>query len=144
MQNSPFLEIAQSDWILSNELAFAVLDGFPVNPGHALVITKRLVATWFEASPAEQAAVMVLVNEVKQYLDQTLQPKPTGYNVGFNSGFSAGQTVMHLHVHVIPRYDGDMVIHGVACGMSFQKKATTFPLQNIEHLRLDPELVACD
>lgn len=108
MQSSPFLEIEHSDWILSNELAFAVLDGFPVNPGHTLVITKRLVATWFEASPAEQAAVMLLVNEVKKHLDRTLQPKPTGYNVGFNSGSSAGQTVMHLHVHVIPRYDGDM------------------------------------
>jgi superfamily II DNA or RNA helicase/diadenosine tetraphosphate (Ap4A) HIT family hydrolase/phage repressor protein C with HTH and peptisase S24 domain len=108
MPFSPFLEIKHSEWILSNELAFAVLDRFPVNPGHILVITKRLVATWFEASPSEQAAVMALVNEVKQYLDQNLQPKPSGYNVGFNSGSSAGQTVMHLHVHVIPRYDGDM------------------------------------
>ncbi len=108
MQSSPFFEIDHSDWILSNEFAFAVWDGFPVSPGHSLVITKRLVATWFDASPAEQAAVMELVNDVKQFLDQTLDRKPSGYNVGFNSGASAGQTVMHLHVHVIPRYEGDM------------------------------------
>lgn len=108
MHSSPFLEIEHSDWILSNGLAFAVWDGFPVSPGHTLVITKRLVATWFDASPAEQSAVMGLVNEVKKLLDQTLNPKPTGYNVGFNSGASAGQKVMHLHVHVIPRYEGDM------------------------------------
>ncbi len=77
MQSSPFLQIQHSDWIISNELAFAVWDGFPVSPGHTLVITKRLVATWFDASPAEQSAVMALVNEVKNYLDQTQDPRPT-------------------------------------------------------------------
>ena len=81
---------------------------FRLAPGSTLVITKRLVATWFEASAEEQSAVMALVNEVKANLDATLDPKPTGYNVGFNAGESAGQTVMHLHVHVIPRYSGDM------------------------------------
>ncbi len=108
MSSSPFLEIPIEQWTASNALTFAVLDGFPVSPGHTLVITKRLFATWFEASAEEQAAVMALVNEVKSHLDRTLDPKPTGYNVGFNSGESAGQTVMHLHVHVIPRYTGDM------------------------------------
>ena len=110
MSSSPFLEIPIEQWTASNALAFAVLDGFPVSPGHTLVITKRLVATWFEASAEEQAAVMALVSEVKSHLDRTLDPKPTGYNVGFNSGESAGQTVMHLHVHVIPRYSGDIRI----------------------------------
>lgn len=108
MSSSPFLETPVEQWTASNALTFAVLDGFPVSPGHTLVITKRLVATWFEASAEEQAAVMALVNEVKATLDARLAPKPTGYNVGFNSGESAGQTVMHLHVHVIPRYSGDM------------------------------------
>jgi superfamily II DNA or RNA helicase/diadenosine tetraphosphate (Ap4A) HIT family hydrolase len=108
MTNTPFLSIAQNQWTLSNELAFAIRDGFPVSPGHTLVITKRLVATWFEATQAEQIALMSLVNDVKQLLDIELDPKPDGYNVGFNSGESAGQTVMHLHVHVIPRYSGDV------------------------------------
>lgn len=108
MSSSPFLEMPHEQWIAANELAFAVLDGFPVSPGHTLVITKRLVATWFDATSEEQAAVMQLVSDVKSHLDETLNPKPTGYNVGFNAGESAGQTVMHLHVHVIPRYSGDM------------------------------------
>src|SRR6185369_11227563 len=92
----------------SNELTFAIFDGFPVSPGHALVITKRVVETWFEASPAEQAAVMDLVNRTKDILEERLKPRPDGYNVGFNSGRPAGQTVPHLHVHVIPRYTGDV------------------------------------
>ncbi len=62
--------------------------------------------TWFEASREQQLAVLELVDEVKRELEQ--EHAPTGFNVGFNAGESAGQTVMHLHVHVIPRYDGDM------------------------------------
>ena len=108
MSTSPFLSISTSDWLLSNEHAFAIRDSYPINIGHALVVTKRLVATWFDATPAEQAAVMALVNELKAYLDQILDPRPDGYNVGFNCGEAAGQTVMHLHVHVIPRYLGDV------------------------------------
>jgi len=105
---SPFLSISPDDWIASNSAAFAIFDGFPVSPGHALVITRRVVATWFEATPAEQAALMELVNVVKAKLDLLLDPRPDGYNVGFNSGDAAGQTVPHVHVHVIPRYSGDM------------------------------------
>lgn len=108
MPHSPFLEILSENWLLSNELAFAVYDGFPVSPGHVLVLTKRLVPTWFEASPDEQAALMSLVSDVKRHLDASLLPKPEGYNVGFNAGEAAGQTVMHVHIHVIPRYTGDM------------------------------------
>nr|WP_144058947.1 DEAD/DEAH box helicase family protein [Rhodopirellula sp. SWK7] len=105
---SPFLDVSPDEWIASNELAFAIPDGFPVSPGHSLVITRRVVATWFEASSAEQAALMELVSVVKQKLDETLRPKPDGYNVGFNAGSAAGQTVEHVHIHVIPRYRGDM------------------------------------
>ncbi len=108
MSDSPFLELPQESWLRSNQLAFAVYDRFPVSTGHVLVLTKRLVPTWFDASPEEQLALMSLVNEVKQYLDATLQPQPAGYNVGFNAGAAAGQTVMHVHIHVIPRYIGDM------------------------------------
>ncbi|MEQ8785061.1 MAG: DEAD/DEAH box helicase family protein [Pirellulaceae bacterium] len=108
MADSPFLAIPPSEWIDSNENAFAVWDRFPVSPGHALVVTRRLVATWFDADAQEQAAILELVNVVKQHLDATLKPKPDGYNIGFNAGEAAGQTVMHLHVHVIPRYAGDV------------------------------------
>ena len=108
MSQSPFKDIPQASWVCSNDLAFAIYDGFPVSIGHTLVLTKRVVPTWFDASPNEHVALMLLVNEVKQYLDVTLRPKPDGYNVGFNVGEAAGQTVMHMHIHVIPRYSGDM------------------------------------
>ena len=72
------------------------------------MITRRLTPTWFDATPEEQSALMTLVNEVKVLLDQRLQPRPDGYNVGFNAGDAAGQTVPHVHVHVIPRYHGDV------------------------------------
>jgi superfamily II DNA or RNA helicase/diadenosine tetraphosphate (Ap4A) HIT family hydrolase len=103
---SPFLEIPSTDWFASNALAFAIRDRYPVSPGHTLVITRRLVADWFLATADEQAAVLALVADVKRMLDAELQPH--GYNVGFNAGIAAGQTVMHLHVHVIPRYRGDV------------------------------------
>ena len=108
MATSPFLEIPAQNWIASNDQAFAVFDGFPVSVGHSLVITRRVVPTWFDATADEQSALMDLVNVVKQKLDETLRPKPDGYNVGFNAGDAAGQTVPHLHIHVIPRYTGDV------------------------------------
>lgn len=106
--DSPFLSVPSSDWLCSNDLAFAIFDGFPVSPGHVLVTTRRIVETWFEATDEEQAALMALVKEAKRLLDIQLSPRPDGYNVGFNSGGAAGQTVPHVHIHVIPRYHGDM------------------------------------
>ncbi|RYD17562.1 MAG: HIT domain-containing protein, partial [Verrucomicrobiaceae bacterium] len=105
---SPFLAVPAGDWLCSNDLAFAIFDGFPVSPGHILVTTRRIVETWFDAADAEQAALMALVKESKRLLDLQLSPKPDGYNVGFNSGGAAGQTVPHVHIHVIPRYHGDV------------------------------------
>jgi len=105
---SPFLSSSSETWITANDTAFAIFDNFPVTPGHVLVVTRRLVPTWFDATQAEQAAVMLLVNEVKSILDELLKPEPDGYNVGFNAGEAAGQTVPHLHIHVIPRYKGDV------------------------------------
>ena len=105
---SPFLRIPESEWHCANALCFAIFDSFPVSRGHVLVITRRVVPTFFDCTQPEQAALMELVGEVKQLLDQQLDPKPDGYNVGFNAGTAAGQTVPHVHVHVIPRYSGDM------------------------------------
>ena len=105
---SPFLGVPISDWICSNGLAFVIFDGFPVSPGHVLVTTRRVVENWFDATDAEQSAMMELVKQSKRLLDIRLDPKPDGYNVGFNSGGAAGQTVPHVHIHVIPRYHGDM------------------------------------
>jgi diadenosine tetraphosphate (Ap4A) HIT family hydrolase len=103
---SPFLSRPQSEWIASNDLAFAILDGYPVNPGHTLIIPKRQVSTWWEASREEQIAILDLLEVVKRQLDES--HRPDGYNIGVNAGEAAGQTVFHLHIHLIPRYRGDM------------------------------------
>ncbi|MBI5611363.1 MAG: HIT family protein [Deltaproteobacteria bacterium] len=103
---SPFLSASPERWVASNDLAFALRDNFPVSPGHTLVVPRREVATWFDATREEQVAILELVDAVKAQLDAELQP--AGYNVGFNAGVAAGQTVMHLHVHVIPRFTGDV------------------------------------
>lgn len=92
--------------VAENDLAAAFRDGFPVSPGHTLVITKRHAATWFDATAEERLAVFDLVDEVKTSLDAELHPD--GFNIGFNVGKAAGQTVFHLHVHVIPRFTGDV------------------------------------
>jgi superfamily II DNA or RNA helicase/diadenosine tetraphosphate (Ap4A) HIT family hydrolase/HKD family nuclease len=105
---SPFLRIPESEWHCANALCFAIFDSFPVSRGHVLVITRRVMPTFFDCTQPEQAALMELVGEVKRLLDQQLDPKPDGYNVGFNAGAAAGQTVPHVHLHVIPRYAGDM------------------------------------
>lgn len=104
--SSPFLLIPESQWVASNALAFAIRDRSPVSPGHTLVIPRRPVATWFDATAEEQRALFDLVNEVKAGLDAEL--RPDGYNLGINVGAAAGQTVFHLHVHVIPRFQGDV------------------------------------
>lgn len=103
---SPFLEAPASSWVASNALAFALRDRFPVSPGHTLIIPRRLVATWFDATPEERTALFELVSDVKRQIEAELHPD--GYNIGVNAGEAAGQTVMHLHVHVIPRFRGDV------------------------------------
>lgn len=103
---SPFLERARADWVASNSLAFAIRDAYPISRGHTLVVPFRLIATWFDASKEEKAAIIELMDSVRAQLDAEFHPD--GYNVGFNVGEAAGQTVMHLHVHVIPRYRGDV------------------------------------
>lgn len=103
---SIFLRSDSGEWVASNDSAFAIRDRFPVSPGHTLVIPRRLTSTWWDASADERLALLELVEVVKHDLD--LEYSPDGYNVGFNAGSAAGQTVDHLHLHVIPRYSGDM------------------------------------
>ncbi len=103
---SPFLRVPRTEWLAANDSAFAITDAFPVSPGHALVVPHRRIATWWQATDGERRDILALVDEVKARLDAEFEPD--GYNVGFNSGAAAGQTVGHLHVHVIPRYAGDV------------------------------------
>ena len=104
--DSPFLAVPASEWLAANDHAFVIADRFPVSPGHALVVPRRAIATWWEASDDERAGILALIDELKCQLDAEL--RPDGYNVGFNAGAAAGQTVRHFHVHVIPRYRGDV------------------------------------
>ena len=102
----PFCNPSLEEIVLANDLCYARYDKFPVNPGHLLLIPFRHIPTLFEATDEEQAALLALVRAAKDLLDDRFHPD--GYNIGVNVGTAAGQTVMHLHVHVIPRYAGDM------------------------------------
>lgn len=91
---------------LENDLALAFFDKYPVNKGHMLIIPKRHIADWFEATDEEVLAMNRLLHQAKILLQDTLSPD--GFNIGINVGWDAGQTIFHLHVHLIPRYKGDV------------------------------------
>lgn len=104
MTNCPFCSFR--DAVLGNDGVYARYDKHPVTPGHLLLVTRRHVASFFEASAAERSALFDLLVAGKALLDERFQPD--GYNIGVNVGATAGQTIMHLHVHLIPRYRGDV------------------------------------
>ena len=84
----------------------AFYDGFPVSPGHALIIPRRHVASYFDLTRQEREAMTQMMLDVKLKLDERFHPD--GYNVGINVGEYAGQSVFHCHMHLIPRYKGDV------------------------------------
>lgn len=102
-----FFEINKERGIAENELAYAIGDGFPVSPLHTLVIPKRHTATYFELSQAEINACTYLIKDQKQSIE-TQDRSVDGFNIGINNGSSAGQTIFHCHVHLIPRRSGDV------------------------------------
>jgi len=104
----PFCDVAESDRVIETELLVGFFDRFPVCPGHLLLVTRRHVETWFDATKDEQAALIASIDDAVEVIESHLGRRPDGYNVGFNSGQAAGQTVMHLHLHVIPRFNGDV------------------------------------
>jgi len=101
----PFCALPAERIIDSNVLGVTIRDGFPVSPGHTLVIPKRHVGSWFATSKEEQQALMELLTKAQKVLEKEFAPD--GYNIGINDGPAAGQTVPHLHIHLIPRYGGD-------------------------------------
>lgn len=105
MDACPFCTVPRERLVFESALAFVLRDGFPVSPGHTLVVPRRHVASLFETTQEEQAALLKLLRLAKVDLEH--QFHPAGYNVGVNDGPAAGQTVPHLHIHLIPRYDGD-------------------------------------
>lgn len=104
MNGCPFCEVANP--LVARRLAFALYDRSPVTRGHVLLIPRRHVADWFETTLAERREVMALADELHARLIREFSPD--GFNLGINVGEAAGQTVSHVHLHLIPRYRGDV------------------------------------
>jgi diadenosine tetraphosphate (Ap4A) HIT family hydrolase len=98
--------VTGSELVASNALAAAFVDGFPLTPGHTLIVPRRHESDFLALGPAEQAAIWALVPKVCLHIEAW--GRPDGYNIGVNVGEAAGQTVGHAHLHVIPRYRGDV------------------------------------
>lgn len=101
----PFCTLPAGRVVEENEFALLILDGYPVSPGHSLVIPKRHVGSFFDATGHERAALLALLDKAKELVERA--HRPAGYNIGINDGAAAGQTVPHLHIHLIPRFSGD-------------------------------------
>lgn len=91
--------------LFENELAYAIADTTPVNPGHLLIIPKRHVSDFFHTTVAEKNSLFSLLDDARCYLEG--EHAPDGFNIGINIGVVAGQTIFHVHLHLIPRYKGD-------------------------------------
>lgn len=104
----PFCDNNQIAWrtVMGTKHFLVILDKFPVNKGHMLIISKRHVIDVFSMNDNEWKDLETVITRIKMILDRTY--KPDGYNIGMNCGEAAGQTVPHLHVHLIPRYKGDV------------------------------------
>jgi diadenosine tetraphosphate (Ap4A) HIT family hydrolase len=98
--------LATGDLVAENALAAAYFDAFPLSPGHCLAVPRRHESNFLALSPEEQAAVWALVPPVRSRIES--DQAPDGYNLGINIGEAAGQTIGHAHLHVIPRYRGDV------------------------------------
>jgi diadenosine tetraphosphate (Ap4A) HIT family hydrolase len=96
----------EKELITETATAVAFLDSFPVNPGHTLIVPKRHVADYFELTIHEQRALWLVVNRCKALIQKRFNPD--GFNVGINVGETAGQSIFHVHIHLIPRYKGDV------------------------------------
>lgn len=103
----PFCSLPNHRILEENEHALLILDGFPVSPGHSLIIPKRHVRSFFEVSDIERAALLGLLDRAKDVAER--QHHPASYNIGINDGPAAGQTIPHLHIHLIPRFEGDQI-----------------------------------
>jgi len=102
----PFCHPREGEVIFSSELVKGVWDTYPLNPGHVLLVPHRHIARWFDATPEEQVALTSAIEQATAAIEE--QYSPEGFNIGFNDRKAAGQSVPHLHIHIIPRYEGDV------------------------------------
>ncbi len=105
-ENCLFCTLRDERIIGQCDLTVTFLDTYPASPGHTLIITKRHIGTYFDVSEAEQNAIAKAIQKAKLLIDEEFSPD--GYNIGVNNGEAAGQSIKHLHVHLIPRYQGDV------------------------------------
>ena len=106
-ETCPFCRLARRvEVICETAICMAFYDGYPVSPGHALIVPKRHVTSYFDLTHHEREAMNVMLQYVRQKVDERFHPD--GYNVGINVGEAAGQSVFHVHMHLIPRYKGDV------------------------------------
>ncbi len=122
----PFCHLsADREITIENSAAYSTPDISPITPGHMLIISKRHCADYFDLTLEEQISCWKLVNELKVIL--TNRYHPDGFNVGININESAGQTVFHVHIHLIPRYKGDVIIPkvGISGIVSIMKEYTS-------------------
>jgi len=101
----PFCSLPPERVVADHDEVVVIRDGFPVSPGHTLIVLKRHAASFFDTTNEERQAILQALDRAKAALDAEF--KPDGYNIGVNDGPPAGQTVPHLHIHLIPRYRGD-------------------------------------
>lgn len=97
---------SQAELICETATCVAFYDGYPVSPGHALIIPKRHVASYFDLTKHEREAMNIMLMYVKKRIQERFNPD--GYNIGINVNESAGQSIFHVHMHLIPRYEGDV------------------------------------
>ncbi len=102
----PFCSLDREKILFENQMAAAFLDHFPVALGHTLIVTKRHIADVEEATEAEITAIFQLISRCRAYIMETYPCQ--AFNIGVNAGEAAGQTVFHLHFHLIPRRRGDV------------------------------------
>lgn len=105
-RSCPFCQASPDRIFHEGSLVLGLWDGYPVSPGHALLIPRRHIPTWFDATPEEQQELTAAIETARAAI--LARHRPDGFNVGMNLGAAAGQTVGHLHLHVIPRYAGDV------------------------------------
>ena len=106
MENCIFCEVDKEKIIYENDSWLAIMDEYPVSLGHALIIPKRHCESYFDLNYIELASLGLTLGVVKMILDEKY--KPNGYNIGTNCGEAAGQSISHCHIHLIPRYNGDV------------------------------------
>ena len=105
--NCPFCSPnSEQEIITESATAFAMLDKYPVSKGHTLIIPKHHVENYFDLSEHSKTACWLVVDRAKRLLTERFNPD--GFNIGVNIGYAGGQTIPHLHIHLIPRYDGDV------------------------------------